>query len=142
MIIPSKHRRAAVAVPAALVLAAAVAGCGAATVSTGSFKGESHYVAARISSFQKHAEEANQQKLCSEDLAAALQQRINRTGTTCEAALKSQLKDVEDLTLNIKSIAVHGRTATAEVESTWSGKLRPATLKLVKEGEAWKISGL
>lgn len=138
---PNHH--AAPLVPlAALAVAAALAGCGAATVSTGSFKGENRGVAERIASFQKHATEGNQKKICNQDLAASLTERIRATGTTCEAALKGQLKDVEDLTLKIESVTVHGRHATAEVKSTWSGKLRPATLKLVQQGKEWRISGL
>jgi Domain of unknown function (DUF4878) len=125
----------------ALALALGVAGCGE-TVATNSFKGEAHAVAQRISNFQKHATESSQKKICEEDLASELKARIEASGKACSEALKEQLKDVEVLTVTVQSVAVHDRTATATVKSTWSGKTEVSTLKLVKEGEDWKISGL
>jgi hypothetical protein len=125
----------------ALALALVVAGCGEA-VSTGSFKGEEHIVAQRISSFQKHASEGSQQKICESDLASNLQAQFKASGRGCTEAIKEQLKNVEDLTLTVQSVTVHGRTATATVKSTRSGKSQLSTLKLQKEGEDWKISGV
>jgi copper chaperone CopZ len=125
----------------ALALALAMAGCGEA-VSTSSFKGEEHSVAQRISSFQKHATEGGQGKICENDLATNLQARIKASGRGCAEAIKEQLKNVEDLTLTVQSVTVHGRTATATVKSTRSGKSQLSTLKLQKEGEDWKISGV
>jgi Domain of unknown function (DUF4878) len=125
----------------ALTLAAGVAGCGE-TVATNSFKGEEHAVAQRISNFQKHATESSQSKICEQDLASELKARIKASGKSCSEALKEQLKDVEVLTVTVQSVAVHDRTATATVKSTWSGKTEVSTLKLVKEGEDWKISGV
>jgi hypothetical protein len=126
----------------ALAAAAALTGCGTTSVPTGSFKGEQQAVAKRISSFQRHASEASGKKLCEQDLARALVSQIGASGASCEHALRQQLKDVEDLTIKINSIALHGRSATAEVKSTWSGKLRPAVMRLVREGKTWKIAGL
>jgi hypothetical protein len=63
-------------------------------------------------------------------------------GKVCEASIKEQLKDVESLTMNIRSVAVSGKTATASVVSTWSGKEQLATVHLVKEHDTWLIAGL
>jgi hypothetical protein len=124
-----------------LALALAVAGCGEA-VSTSSFKGEEHNVAQRISSFQKHATEGSQSKICESDLATNLLAHIKASGRGCTETIKEQLKNVEDLTLTVQSVTVHGKTATATVKSTWSGKSQLSTLKLQREGEDWKISGV
>jgi hypothetical protein len=125
----------------ALALALGVAGCGE-TVATNSFRGEAHAVAQRISTFEKHASESSQSKICEQDLASELKARIKASGKSCSEALKEQLKDVEVPSLTVQSVAVHGGTATATVKSTWSGKTEVTTLKLVKEGEDWKISGV
>jgi len=142
MTISSKQGRIALA---ALVSAAGLAGCGE-VVSTNKFKGAEHEVAARISNFQKHVEQASQKKICSEDLAAGLVARIDASGKPygkdCEAALKEQLKNVEDETLTVDTVTVHGKDATAGVKSVEYGKSVPKTLTLVKEANGWKISGV
>lgn len=138
MQLPSKQSRYLLC---CLATTATLAGCGG-TVSTGSYSGESHAVAERISSFQRHATEADQKKVCGEDLAAKLREQIARSGESCEEALRVQLKAVEDITLEVKSISVQGKSATAQVKSTYSGKLCASTLLLAKEGTAWRISGL
>jgi hypothetical protein len=139
MRLPSKHHP--IYLVCCLGASACLAGCGGA-VSTSSFSGESHAVAERISDFQRDATEANQKKVCGEDLAAALRERIAKSGQSCEAALKKQLKAVEEITLEVKSISVQGNSAGAQVKSTYSGKLCSSTLLLSKEAKAWRISGV
>jgi hypothetical protein len=144
--IPSKQACAALG---SLALAAGLAGCGE-TVSTGSYSGESKAVAQRISEFQHDATEASEKNICSRDLSVRLRATsIGASVEACEAALKRQLKQVEDVNLSVKSVSVHGNSATATVKSTWSGKnclstmlleKQPSTAK--KEGSAWKISGM
>ena len=126
---------------ASLASAAALAGCGE-SVTTNNFQGEQHEVASRVSSFQKHVTEASQKKICTEDLAAPLIARIRASGKGCQEALKEQLKNVEDVSLSIKTVTVHGKNATATVKSVRNGKTVPSTLTLVKEGKGWKISGV
>lgn len=134
------RRRAAVAC-AALLTATAFAGCGGA-VSTGSLKGESKAVAERISEFQTHATGAEAAKLCNDDFARAVAQRLRAAGSSCTTALKNQLGAIDDYELTVESVAVSGRTASARVKSTWSGKAKVTTMRLVKEGKTWKIAGL
>ncbi len=155
----------------ALAVAAGLAGCGE-SVSTSSYAGEAKRVATRISDFQKDVTETSQKKICTNDLAAVLKDKIaastepteaapvggakssvskhtavstereGAVGKVCEASIKEQLKDVESLTMNIRSVAVSGKTATASVVSTWSGKEQLATVHLVKEHDTWLIAGL
>lgn len=126
--------------PCALALAIGVCACGG-TTSTSSFKGESHEVAETVSNLETDATDLNQQKVCDDDLAVALTTRLGGS-SGCQANLKKQLREIDALTLTIKSIAVNGTKASARVQSTYSGKNRITTLLLVKEGSHWKVSGV
>ncbi|MDE3069137.1 MAG: hypothetical protein KGJ43_00210 [Acidobacteriota bacterium] len=134
---PSKQ---AFAIAGLLAAVLGVAGCGE-TVSTSSFSGEGHAVAERISSFQRHATEASEGNICKDDVSAHLKQTLKAAHSSCAEALKEQLKQVEDVSLSVKSISVHGTSAAARVQSTWSGKTCVSTLLLEREGKAWKIAG-
>jgi hypothetical protein len=125
----------------ATVAAVTLAACGS-TVSTGSYKGASKAVAQRISDFQSDVANNSPQKLCSDDLASAVQKRLQVAGSNCRTALKQQLGSIDDYELTVESIAVHNSTATAHVKSTRAGKAHIDTLRFVKEGGAWKISGV
>jgi UDP-N-acetylglucosamine:LPS N-acetylglucosamine transferase len=124
----------------ALALPFGVAACGE-TVSTNSFKGESHKVAETVSNLENDATALDQQKVCDNDLAATLTMRLGGS-SGCQASLKKQLREIDALTMTIKSIAVSGNKASARVQSAYSGKNRTTTLLLVKEGSHWKVSGV
>lgn len=126
---------------AAAALALALGACGSA-VTTSGFKGEAHAVAQRISDLQSNISAASEQNICTKDFSRAARARLSAAGNTCKAALKRQLSAIDDYELTIEKIAVHGRAATAQVRSTWSGKLRNSTLKLVKEGGGWRVEGV
>jgi hypothetical protein len=125
----------------AALLALGLTACGGA-VSTSAFKGEALAVAQRIADLQSDVTAANEQRICDEDFSRAARARLSIGGGTCKQALKRQLGSIDSYELTVKQIAVRGATATATVQSTWSGKLRLATLELVREGRSWRISGL
>jgi hypothetical protein len=125
---------------AVLLLALGVGACGG-TVTTGSFKGEAHAVAQRISDLQSDVSAASAQNVCDKDFSRAARARLSTAGNTCKQALKRQLGSIDSYELTINKVAVHGATATARVRSTWSGKLHTSTLKLVKEGGSWRVEG-
>jgi hypothetical protein len=137
---PHTTKRAA-ALLGALFLSLAVAACGN-TVSTSSYKGESHKVAEAISNFQSDATAADQQKLCQNDLARPVLARLKAAGGDCQQVLKSQLQQVDNFNVNLGSITVKGETATAQVKSIYSGKSRLSTITLLKEGKTWKIASV
>ena len=122
--------------------ALALAGCGN-TVSTASFKGAQLEVAQTIANFQAAATAAEQKKICTEDLATPLVARLGGA-KRCEAAIKSQLTEVDSLEATVESVklAPGGKTATAQVKSVHEGKKATSTLALVNEGGKWKISGV
>lgn len=124
----------------ALGLIAGLAACGE-TASTSGFSGESQKVAQSVADFQTDASANDQKKLCENDLAATLTNQLRGAGG-CQAAIKDQLKDIDSLNLTIESVAVTGSSALARVKSTYSGKSAITTLKLVKEGSHWKVSGI
>lgn len=124
----------------ALLLAA----CGpTAATSTSSFTGAKHEVAQAIASFQSHASSSEQKKICEEDLAAALVARLGGS-KGCEAAIKTQLGQVDNPELAIQSVQLgaRGTTASATVKSIYEGKSHPSTMLLVKEGGKWRIAGV
>jgi hypothetical protein len=122
------------------VSALALAACGT-TVSTAGFKGAAHEVAQTVSNLQADATAGEQGKVCARDLAAALVARLGGT-KGCEAAIKSQLAQVDSLETSVESvkIAADGQSATATVKSIHEGKSRPSGVSLVKEGGKWKVS--
>lgn len=129
------------AVLVAALLALVLASCGS-TVSTGSFKGPSKAIAERISDFQSNVTAREEKKLCSRDLASAVRTRLQAAGSSCVGALEKQLGAITDFEVSVSSVAVHGKSATARVKTTWSGKQRTTTMRLVEEGGAWKIAAV
>ncbi|HEX5224543.1 MAG TPA: hypothetical protein VFW29_05380 [Solirubrobacteraceae bacterium] len=139
---PALRPRRVIAPTAGLLAALALGACGT-TVSTSKFKGEQHAVAQAIADFQTHATATEQAKVCEQDLAAKVVSGLGgKKG--CEAAIKRQLGQVDNLEVTVDSVAVaaDGRTATASVRSTYGGKQTPGTIALVKEGGKWKLAGL
>jgi len=125
-----------------LLCSPVLAACGS-TVSTAGFTGEQHAVAQTISNLQADATAGEQSKICADDVAAVVVTRLGGI-KGCEAAIKSQLAEVDSLEVSVQSVkvAAGARSATAEVRSTREGKKSSSTVSLVKEGGKWKISGV
>lgn len=122
--------------------ALALSACGS-TVSTAGFKGQQHQVAQTVANLESHVSDAEEKKICGEDLAAAVVRRLGGA-SACEAAIKRQLAEVDSPEVSVGSvhIAADGTSATADVASIYEGKSRASTVTLVKEGGKWKISKL
>jgi hypothetical protein len=122
--------------------ALALAACGS-TVSTSGFKGEQHEVAQTVSALQSEATTGEQKKICGELLSAGVVARLGGA-KGCEAAIKSQLAEIDNLQVSVQSVKVASgnASATADVSSIYEGKTRAGKLSLVKEGKHWKIAGL
>jgi copper chaperone CopZ len=139
---PALGYKRAAALAAAALAALALGACGS-TVSTSHFKGEEHAVAQAIADFQSHATASEQAKICEQDLAAGVVKKLEgKKG--CEAAIKRQLNQVDNLDLTVESVKVapDGKTATASVKSTYAGKQTTSTVALVKEGGKWRLAAL
>jgi hypothetical protein len=114
--------------------ALALGACGT-TVSTAGFKGSEHEAAQTVANLQSHATAGEEKKICGQDLAAALVAKLGGA-KRCEAAIKSQLAEVDSLEVTVQSVklASDGSSATAEAVSVHEGKKRASTVALVKEG--------
>jgi hypothetical protein len=84
---------------------------------------------------------ADQQKLCSNDLAASVVARLNATPGGCKQALKGQLTQIDNFDATVESVQITGskKTATARVKSIYNGKSRVTSVSLVYEGGKWKL---
>jgi hypothetical protein len=125
------------------VLCAAVLTACASTASSSSFKGTEHDAAQTVANLQSDATAGNDKKICTNDLAAPIVARLGGV-KGCEAAIKAELGETDNLEASIVSVAIapSGTTATARVNGDHRGKKQVQSVTLVKEGGAWKISGL
>jgi hypothetical protein len=127
------------------LLATSLMAC-AKAVSTAGFKGEDQEVAKTISNLQSDVTAGDEQKICANDLASPIVTRLNAARGGCKQVIKNQLAELESYDVSIQSVQVTAegtrRTASARVRSIYSGKTRPGSLSLVKEGAKWKVSGL
>jgi hypothetical protein len=133
-----RHMPILLAVPAALLLGA----CGS-TVATSSFKGTKHEVAETISHLQADVTAGEQKKVCEDDMAAKVVQSLGgKKG--CEAAVKTQLSEIDSTELTIETVEVDaaGAGATAKVLNVYEGKKAKGRVTLVKEGGKWKIAAV
>jgi hypothetical protein len=133
----------------AALIALGLAGCGSTIASTSAFKGESHTVAQAIADLQSDLSGDEQKKVCTKDLSAAVVASLRSAAPQsssatagCEAAIKRQLGEIDNLELAVDSVTVSasGTTAEAKVRSIYEGKTRLSILTLVKEGGRWKLS--
>jgi hypothetical protein len=96
-----------------------------------------------LNAFRDATAEKDYQRLCDDIFSAKLVEQV-RQQVPCELALRnSSLGDAKDPKLEIKSITVDGKTASAVV-TTSAANQKPSedTVRLVKEGEDWRIQAL
>ena len=119
----------------------AVSACSTAST-TANFKGTEHAVAQTVGNLQSDVTAGEQKKICANDLAASVVEKLGGT-KGCEAAIKSQLAEIDSTESSVEKVQVSGKTATASVRNTIAGKKNQVTkVTLVEEGGKWKISGL
>jgi len=139
---PLKRLGALVCAP---LMAVSFAACSK-TLSISAFKGEEHAVAQTISNLQADVTAGDEQKICTNDLAAPVAARLNTAPGGCKQAIKSQLTELDNFEVAVQSVHLSTMgalpTATAHVTSTYAGKTKASMLSLVKEGGKWKISSL
>jgi hypothetical protein len=121
-------------------LAVGFAACGT-TVATSKFKGEQHDVAQTISNLQSDVKAGDQQKVCTNDLAAAVVARLNAAPGGCKQVLKGQLTQIDNADATVESVQITAakRTAIAKVKSIYNGKKRVKAVSLVFEAGKWKV---
>jgi hypothetical protein len=126
-----------------VALALGVAACGGGTASTSAFKGEAREAAKAIADLQSDLSGSDQKKVCTNDLAAAIVTKLGGL-SGCEAGVKRQLAEIDNLELGIDSVKLSSSggqsTAEANVRSIDEGRTRLFNVELVKEGTKWKVS--
>jgi hypothetical protein len=124
----------------AVLCAVMIAGC-ASSVSTSGYSGPDKEVAQVVANLQSDAQASDQKKICSEVLSAAVVTRLGGE-KGCENALKTQLKEIDNLEATVHSVKLNGTSATATVIAIIEGKKHLSTVTLVKESGGWRVSGL
>jgi hypothetical protein len=121
---------------AAVVLAVALAGCGAGP-------SDEEKVRQTLDDFGKATSSKDYQALCDHILAPALIEKLKQVGLPCEVALQQSLGDVKDPRIAIGKITVKDNLAKAEVRTSASGQ-QPSqdTVELVPVDDSWRISSL
>ena len=122
------------AITFALVLTLLAAGCG---------RSPERDVRDALEAFAEATAKKDYQRLCDDIFSEKLVEQV-RQQVPCELALKnSSLGDARRPKLEIKRITVDGDTANAVV-ATSAANQRPSedTVRLVKEGEDWRIQAL
>jgi copper chaperone CopZ len=109
--------------------------------STGGFKGADKEVAQAVANLQSAVTAGDQKKICAEDLSASVVSSLGGT-KGCEAAIKEQVAEIDGTEAEVESIQLNGKTATAKVRSTFSGRKTQTEVTLVEEGGKWKVSAV
>jgi hypothetical protein len=131
-------------IPAALLVAAGIAGCslsGSSTASSGSFTGAAGDVAVTLNALSSDASSNNAADICSSVLDTAALARLAKVGD-CKTIVTNQIKTINDFTLTIESIHVHGKTATASVQTVRGGTKVLGTINLTDEAAGWRVDSL
>jgi Putative lumazine-binding len=126
-------RRRHVTTVLALALTAA-AGCG---------QSDSDAVRSTVTDFRKATADRDYGRICKDILAKDLVRRLDALGLPCESALSKYLADTHDPKVEVRSVKVKGKHATANVRSSAQGQTPSQdTLGLVQEDGSWRISSL
>jgi hypothetical protein len=125
----------------ALLLAAAIAGCGQAPSSAGDFKGNEKDVANTVESLQKAAQNRKPEDICSDVLARALVEKLKTAGHDCVDEMDKITSDSDDFELDVTDVTITGATATARVKARKGGRDNAlTTFALVREDGQWRLS--
>jgi hypothetical protein len=126
---------------ALLLAAAAIAGCGQAPSSTGSFKGAEKAVAQTIEQLESSATSHKPEQICSDVLSRALVDKLKTTGSDCVEEMDKLTGDADDFKLEVKDVTITGTTATARVKARKDGNDNAlTTFALVREDGKWRLS--
>jgi protein involved in sex pheromone biosynthesis len=133
-------RRALVLLSLALVVVAS--GCAGAASSSRKFSGEEKKVADQVEKIQSAGQTRDGKAICDNVLAASLRDKMAAGRSTCAAELDKALKDVDDYSLDVQSVAIAGATATAKVKGRIDGGKAVRTLTLARQGTTWRVTSL
>jgi len=126
-----------------VALALVAAGCAGQSGSENAkdFRGDEQAVAQVVDDFADAGNSGDDKKICDTLLSRQLVTRLGGD-QRCREVVHEQLKDTDVAELDVRKVDVTGSTAKAQVESKFDGDEAMRTLDLVRENNAWRISGL
>jgi hypothetical protein len=130
-----------------LLVAAALAGCGPAAeqdVAEG-FTGPPREVVATVEALEEAAGARDGQAVCSNLLAAPVQDALSASRTPCADAVEEALlaTDVVELEVPRDGVRIQGDQARVRVDvGEREGAIDTVTFAMVREGRNWKLAGI
>jgi hypothetical protein len=127
----------------ALLLTAAVAGCGTQSQSSSADKFKNRdqkAVAQKIEDLESAGKRGKADDICSDILAKSLVAQLDRAGTSCGSEMKKAIDDANEFNLTVENVTVNGTTATAEVKQGDKGPTE--TMQFTKENGQWRATAL
>ena len=127
----------------ALLLTAAVAGCGTQSQSSSADKfknADQKAVAQQIEDLESAGKRGKADDICSDILAKSLVAQLDRAGTSCGSEMKKAIDDANEFNLTVEKVTVNGATATAEVKQGDKGPTE--TMQFTKENGQWRATAL
>lgn len=127
-----------------VALPLALSACGQTSKDSASdFTGDQKAVAQTVEDLQTASKKHDGKKICTSLLAPALVAQIKTASKgACDTVVKKALDDADSDELQVQKVTITGTTAAAVVKSEAGDQHRTDTLKLVKDGGAWKIATL
>jgi hypothetical protein len=128
----------------ALLAAAVLAGYSGQTKndSAGDFQGDKKAVAQVIDDLSNAGSDKDAKEICTTIFAPEVAEKLKQGNRDCQDVVEEQLKDANSFGVDVKSVEVSGDTATARVESKYNGKDELRTVRLRKDGQAWRLVGI
>lgn len=117
-----------------LAAACVLAGCGASS---------SQQVQAKLQQFAHAVAGHDAATLCRQVLAPALVQRFANVGLDCEQAMQTYFASVNDPSLSISKVSIHGPTASAVVLASARGQQSAIdSVQLIQTKDGWRLASL
>jgi hypothetical protein len=128
----------------ALLAAAVLAGCSGQTSSNSAddFSGDQKAVAQVIDDLSSAGSDGDAKEICDTLLSRELSSQLQQGARDCQDVIDDQLSDANTFDLEVTEIEIDGDAATARVESTFDGEDVLRTLRLERDGQAWRLVGI
>jgi hypothetical protein len=98
-------------------------------------------VAAAVNRLERATVERDYASICDDLFTAAARRRAG--GADCARLMRSAAREIEEPSIEITGISVHGTRATVRVRTTAAGQRRVAdSLRLRRGPDRWRIEGL
>ncbi len=119
---------------ALLCSAYVLAGCGASA---------HQQVEAKVQEFARATANRNYAALCSDVLAPALVAHLTAAGLSCEQAMRVFVSSVQNPSINVSKVTVHGSSASAVVLASATGQRAAIeSIELIDTKQGWRLASL